>query len=223
MCTVTYLPTSNGAIITSNRDESICRMKNLSPARYLHTNQWLTYPKDEKGNGTWIGCNENNGIAVLLNGAFTKHQQKPPYKHSRGLIIPTILQSTNPAEALELMNLKGIEPFTIIIYFNNQLSEYRWDEHILHITKLNTAKAYCWNSATLYDKTLEEQNNSLLLQQVMLDKSAEAIVSFHQNLFYEKQLPQDSLTNNIKTISISQIAINNEKLKFTYYDLLDKQ
>jgi hypothetical protein len=220
MCTVTYVPYKDGAIITSNRDEHTARGNTFSPETYVHYNKKITYPKDEKGNGTWIACNEMNHVAVLLNGAFKKHMHNPPYKHSRALIIPSILQSDHPGNALMHFDLKGVEPFTIILYYNNLLFEYRWDECELFKKELNIQQAYCWNSVTLYDELVENKNNNDLQELVSSGFIPHEMLQFHERKKYELQLPKNSQINNIKTISISQIVLSNKRSEFYYHDLL---
>ena len=68
MCTVTFIPTNQGCIITSNRDEKISREKAISPQEYEIDGKKITFPKDPKEGGTWI-AHTNNKIVVLLNGA----------------------------------------------------------------------------------------------------------------------------------------------------------
>ena len=86
MCTVTFIPTNQGCIITSNRDEKISREKAISPQEYEIDGKKITFPKDPKAGGTWI-VHTNNKIVVLLNGAKEKHLAKPFYRKSRGLIV----------------------------------------------------------------------------------------------------------------------------------------
>ena len=69
MCTVTYIPTKNGCIITSNRDEKIAREKAISPQEYEIEGEKIIFPKDPKAGGTWM-ANTNSKIIVLLNMLF---------------------------------------------------------------------------------------------------------------------------------------------------------
>ncbi|MBK6665833.1 MAG: NRDE family protein [Saprospiraceae bacterium] len=71
MCTVSYMPTKSGFILTSSRDESKVR-KALPPATYHLHGQDLVFPKDILAGGTWIAASERGQVACLLNGAFDK-------------------------------------------------------------------------------------------------------------------------------------------------------
>lgn len=217
MCTVTYIPVKNGAVITSNRDEHFARGKTLLPQCYLHNGSTITYPKDEKGNGTWIGFNERNIAAVLLNGAFEKHLRKSDYKQSRGFIIPAILQKTDPFTGIENIDFAGIEPFTMIVFGNSQLVQYRWDETKLHKAELDTATLHLWSSATLYSSQMQQKNSLELLQLYHDNVSSNDILDFHKKKKYELQLPDDSEANGIKTVSITQIKLLDGTASMQYF------
>jgi uncharacterized protein with NRDE domain len=223
MCTVSFIPTPMGVFITSNRDENINRGNTLQPFTYWQNNIKLTYPKDEKGEGTWIGFNELQSVAVLLNGAFKNHLHNPPYKHSRGLIIPHILSQKNSIIAAETYSYKGLEPFTLVLYSNKKLMEFRWDEQQLHIHQLDTCKEFLWNSATLYSKELEDNNLIDLKKWLNNGSSKDDILNFHLHKKYEHQQPQNSIINNIKTISITQVCCTNQHTVMQYHDLLIKE
>lgn len=220
MCTVSFVPAKDNIIISSNRDESIHRGITIPPKNYSSNRVTITYPKDEKGLGTWIGYNEFNSMAVLLNGAFENHLHKPPYKHSRGLIIPQILQYSNSFASFEELDLNGIEPFTLLLYGNNQLVQYKWTGTILDKKELSTTSCHLWNSATLYSKQMEEANKEELNHFFSTSISKEEIYWFHQSKKYELQQPENSWLNDIKTISITQIIIQSSLPAMFYHDLL---
>lgn len=219
MCTVTYVPAGNGCIITSNRDEQMDRGVTTQPQEYWHGGKPIVYPKDAKGSGTWIGCNDNNAVAVLLNGAFEKHQQRVPYRHSRGLIIPAVLQQKNPLEALHDFNLLQIEPFTLVLYFNQSVFECRWNGNSLFTAQLDVREPYCWNSVTLYDAAVQNENNRELKTFWTNNHTAADVLDFHQRKKYELQLSPEKRIPGIRTISISQIVMGTHH-SFTYHDLL---
>jgi uncharacterized protein with NRDE domain len=124
MCTVTFIPTNQGCIITSNRDEKISRAKAISPQEYEIDGKKIIFPKDPKAGGTWI-AHTNNKIVVLLNGAKEKHIAKPAYKKSRGLIVLEIASGNDSLECWKNIDLTEIEPFTIVLFENNKLYSSR--------------------------------------------------------------------------------------------------
>jgi uncharacterized protein with NRDE domain len=75
MCTVTYIPTKMGYYLTSNRDEHESRSQAVPPEIYTDAKISLLYPRDVDKKGTWIAVKNNGDLAVLLNGAFVKHER----------------------------------------------------------------------------------------------------------------------------------------------------
>jgi hypothetical protein len=110
----------------------------------------LLLPRDRKAGGTWIAARADGYTLVLLNGAFKPHISKPPYRLSRGAIIPAIMQAQFPEIAFTDFYLENIEPFTLIIAKDNYLEEWRWDGQAKYHNLLNASIAHCWSSVTLY-------------------------------------------------------------------------
>ena len=127
MCTVTYIPNSEGCIITSNRDEKITRKRAISPQEYTIEGKKITFPKDPNAGGTWI-AHDLNKIIVLLNGAQEKHISKNNYRKSRGLIVLELMFSDNALDHWNTIDLTNIEPFTIVYFENNNLIQLQWNE-----------------------------------------------------------------------------------------------
>jgi len=148
MCTVSFIPLFDKIYITSNRDEKIVRKKALPPAEYYRNGTRLIFPKDGEAEGSWIAVNENRNVAVLLNGAFIPHVPKPPYAISRGLILIDIIKDNMPLYYFLGKNLENIEPFTLILYSDNDLFECRWDGSKKHIVELTRQRPYIWSSVT---------------------------------------------------------------------------
>ena len=91
MCTVSFIFTDGKVILTSNRDEKILRPTAIAPKKYSINNKNIFFPKDAKAGGTWYAVTDEANVAVLLNGAAEKHQLKPSYRKSRGLILLDII------------------------------------------------------------------------------------------------------------------------------------
>ncbi|NMM46785.1 NRDE family protein [Marinigracilibium pacificum] len=150
MCTVSFARVNNGVEITSNRDETILRSNALSPAIHLYKHTNLIFPKDPQGGGSWIGGSENGNLACLLNGAFVPHKHNPPYRLSRGIVLLDALVTNDVSTFVNNYNVHNIEPFTLIIYSNGELTVFRWDEKTRHIKTLDSNKTHLWASAPLY-------------------------------------------------------------------------
>ena len=127
MCTVSFVNSQEGVIITSNRDENVIRPSAVAPKNYGLNGKNLIYPKDPKAGGTWFVIDENRTVLVLLNGGKTKHIPELFYRKSRGLIALDIISSTSPKDFWDQINLEDIEPFTLILYQDGELYELIWD------------------------------------------------------------------------------------------------
>ena len=116
MCTVLFFPTKEGYYFASLRDESPKRAKAKIPA--VVNNDELSYlaPIDPLGGGSWVGVNENGNVIILLNGGFQTHIREKSYRKSRGLIVTELLTKEMPVVEWSLMDMDGIEPYTLIIF-----------------------------------------------------------------------------------------------------------
>jgi hypothetical protein len=223
MCTVTYLPTKNGFQLTSNRDEHVNRGQAVAPRFYEGDNHTLLYPEDADRHGSWIAAKNNGDVVVLLNGAFVKHTAMPPYKTSRGLVLMDIINADDPFTAYKNSELEGVEPFTLVLHTFGILYECRWDGERKNIKLLNKNEAYIWSSATLYNENAAAKR----LKWFNDWKAAEPenthgdIMHFHHHA--GEGDAEDALVINrggkMKTVSITNINVNQQTLSMTYHDL----
>jgi len=224
MCTVSFISSNNSYYFTSNRDEHKSRPASYAPKTECINGVSITYPKDPKAGGTWFAITENKVVGVLLNGAFEKHESTGGYAKSRGLILLEIVSKENPITYIQAIDLENIEPFTLVLFVNNTLSEFRWDGNAKHIKTLDISKNFIWSSATLYN--LESRNNREVLFQAFQKKyehpDADNIIDFHQNNNndYENGFVIDRNTG-LKTFSVTQAIINNEEVLLHHLDLLN--
>ncbi|WP_051884453.1 NRDE family protein [Chryseobacterium luteum] len=217
MCTVTYFPLKNKIILTSNRDEKPNRS-----AQEIHSENHIFYPKDATKKGTWFAVSENGNALILLNGAFENHQRKAEYRKSRGIIVLDLMEKENISNALQLIDLQNIEPFTLVIFQGNQLAEFRWDGSEKHFKILDINRPYIWSSATLYDKIATEKRKQIFKE--FLKKktiSEETIWDFHHQKTDDLE---NGITikrqNTIQTISTTQLVIS-DKITLKHHNLLN--
>ena len=221
MCTVSYIPTADGFFLTSNRDEKKTRSNAIHPTVYHKGDFKIIYPKDPDGKGTWIAINTKGVAVVLLNGAFVKHESKSFYQKSRGLVLLEVINAHNPKDEIAKMVLEGIEPFTLIICNFRSLTEFRWDGVLKHLKNLDPKKASIWSSSTLYDEQAVLKRtgwfeNWQSLKPFPLEKE---IVDFHH--FEGEDCFEGLVVNreNVKTVSVTCVALKDEKISMTYNDL----
>ncbi len=223
MCTVTYVPTTNGYFLTSNRDEKSIRSKAFLPKEYLIKNVKLIFPKDGDAGGTWIVLKENGDSLCLLNGAFENFEDKGDYKTSRGKIVVEIATNNNLIEAFKSINLIYTAPFTLIIVNENKLFECRWDGKKKYCKVLDNERAYIWSSATLYDNVTQQKRQDWFIQFLLNNNkpSQKDLFYFHTNTG-DGDKENDLLMNRDEqyfTVSITSIAVHKNVCNMYYEDL----
>ena len=205
MCTVTYFPLKDKIILTSNRDEKPNRS-----AQEIHSENGIFYPKDPAKNGTWFAVTKSGNAIVLLNGAFKNHQRKADYRKSRGIIVLDLINKENVFKSLELIDLQNIEPFTLVIFQQNKLAEFRWDGTEKHFKKLDIHQPYIWSSATLYNDEAQEKRKQIFKEFLENETiNEEKIWDFHHQKTDDLE---NGITikrqNTIQTISTTQLVIS---------------
>lgn len=222
MCTLTYIPTKSGVILTSNRDEHDSRGDTRFPVEKEINNLKVVFPQDPKAGGTWLACASNQSVAVLLNGAFVKHKHRPPYRKSRGLVLLDLFKFPDINDFKKQYELNDIEPFTMI-YFKkdkvSELKEFRWDGKQKYLSELNAEIPHIWSSATLYSpEVILERRHWFSEMLSSKNTSPEKMQHFHE--FGGKSDLKNNFKmdrgNGLRTISISQIILDKNQSKFEY-------
>lgn len=222
MCTVTYLPTPDGFILTSNRDEALVRKPAENPHSELIAGQEVIFPRDGEAGGTWIAT-ANNRTVCLLNGAFKRHHRNPPYKMSRGLVVLDFFKTTSVAEFNQNYNLEGIEPFTMVISEGKDLFELRWDGNEKFFKQIDARQPHIYCSATLYTPEVIAMRQNWFAAWLSTHKiyTVEDILSFH--LFAgegdEHTKIRMSIFGIVQTVSITCIHKTENDQKVYYSDL----
>lgn len=227
MCTVSYVPTREGFIITSTRDEQINRPTEY-PQSYSIKGNDLIFPKDLQSGGTWIAlCPGEKRIACLLNGAFENHQRKDTYRLSRGQILLDSFVYPSSETYQAFLDFEDVEPFTLLFIENAKMlkfRELRWDGKQKYFNKIDTTKPQIWSSATLYDSATREQREKLF-QNWISSNDWETVADFHAN----KQgidSQNDVIMKRdggLQTLSISQIKYSDLGFTFQYTDLIQNE
>ena len=226
MCTVSFVHSNGKIIITSNRDEQVARPA-VEPRNYLVNQKNLFFPKDPKAGGTWYVVDDSTNVLVLLNGAEEKHQWNPPYRRSRGLIVLDLFSSESAIDAWESIDLDNVEPFTLVLFQDQQLFQLRWNGTEKSILKLNTNENHIWSSSTLYSKEIREQRAQWFstFLDTMPEVTFEEMFRFHR--YTEADNSQHGLIINrndkLKTLSITQSVIEQNKITVMHHDLIEEK
>ena len=223
MCTVSFVVSDDQVIITSNRDESVIRPSAIEPKSYSINNKQVVFPKDPKAGGTWFAVAENGTVAILLNGAEEKHQVKPSYRKSRGLILLDLIAAENPISEWKSIDLVGIEPFTIILFQEEKLYQLRWNEIEKSTVNLDINQNHIWSSSTLYSYEIRLKRaqwfSKFLSENHKIDSLK--LLDFHR---YTEEDNQDfglviNRNETLKTLSITQTVLSKKEIVFTHVDL----
>lgn len=226
MCTVSFVFSNGKAILTHNRDEKVARPSAIEPQKYTVNNKNIYFPKDQKAGGTWYAVAENGTVLVLLNGADEKHQLKPSYRKSRGLIVLDLISSDSPIEEWNTIDLFGIEPFTIVLFQDKKLYQLRWNEIEKSTLNLDVSQSHIWSSSTLYPKEIREHRAELFQNFIVSNEvSSEQLFQFHR---YAKNDDSENgliinRNNEMKTLSITQTIIQENKVVLSYHDLQNQE
>jgi uncharacterized protein with NRDE domain len=224
LCTVTYLPISNSSfILTHNRDEHFTRSIANLPAFYTKNNQRIVYPKDEQGGGTWFASSDKYTLC-LLNGGFEKHQPKPPYKHSRGLVILDFFEFDSVESFKDDYDFSGIEPFTLLIIEHDSLKlfEFIQTETNIHYRELNAHQPAIWSSTTLYSNEARNLRLTMFSEWLLNRKiySQEAIIQFHK--YKESHIEKEGImidrNSILKTVSLTSVMKTDQNSISIYYE-----
>lgn len=223
MCTVSYIPQGNGCILTSNRDEHTSRPTAHAPKEERINDFTIVYPKDQKAGGTWFAAKDNGVVTVLLNGAFAPFTPSKRYTTSRGLVVLRIIGSLNPLAQLSYENLNNVAPFTLILFQEDQLVEFRWTGNRKYQKRLDPRECHIWSSATLYSRETIRKREVMFAEFAKGNTclTSDQIVDFHntsngdqENGFIIKR------GNDMRTFSITQAILNRQEIIFNHMDLL---
>lgn len=224
MCTVTFIPSKEHIILTSNRDEKHWRSAAHPPVKYGMETGNILFPKDGDAGGTWFGVHENGNVLIFLNGGFVRHEPAPPYRKSRGLILLDALDTSSPYHTLLSMDLAGIEPFTAVGWEEDLLFECRWDGAQRHLQKLDITTPHIWSSVTLYSEDIIRKRRQWFDNWMSANPSPsqEDILYFHQ--FTGDGDPHNDLRMNrdgkVFTVSVTSVAIEScRRASLQYLDL----
>ena len=154
MCTLTYLPKTNGFVLGNSRDVEASRGNSVPPRQYLLSDGTIAiYAKDRQSEGTWFATSEKGITVCLLNGGLVKHQKAPSYRKSRGLIPLEYLAAGNLDSFIENYDFDGIEPFTLVVFEHKPVKVYDlvWTGERVIIRDYSASSPIIWSSSTLYN------------------------------------------------------------------------
>jgi len=216
MCTIVFIPTGDTSFFLGhNRDESPLRKKAEVPKMITEFNTSVIAPVDGSKRGTWVYTNDQETV-LLFNGAFEKHQHRPPYQRSRGKIVFETLEYKNHDVFVEQVNLAGVEPFTQIFidHDTQRIIELLWDGYKKEVRKLEWAP-FIRSSVTLYSTEVHSRKE-VQFQSWLANNDANRILEFMQNTDFE--IPTILEHPKVKTLSTTVVTHKLGKSTMDYYE-----
>jgi hypothetical protein len=224
MCVLTYLPTPAGFILTNNRDEHLSRPRAVPPRAYVLHGQTLYFPKDPRAGGTWLAATPGRA-ACLLNGAFRPHEPRPPYRHSRGRVVPDLFGYPSADAFAQTYDFSNLEPFTLVVFDARdglKINEMRWNGERLFFVEIAPNEPRIWSSVTLYSPAVVAAREGWFRdwQRQHPQFEAEAIWQFHHTAHGDRR--NDLVMerpNGLLTFSVMQVEQTGAHLRLAYEDL----
>jgi hypothetical protein len=163
MCTLSFIPHTNGYAIGMNRDELRSRPRSLAPRYFECNGVTAAYPSEASG-GTWIAANAYGQVLVLLNWYSADPRTFTAKQRSRGEIIPQMIFDPDLRAAAAILvspGLAGVLPFRLIGIDPKQraISEWRWDGRRICRSALPWARNH-WFSSSLSDAQAGESRRA---------------------------------------------------------------
>jgi hypothetical protein len=163
MCTLSFIPHTNGYAVGMNRDELLSRPRGVAPRYFERSGVSAVYPSEPLG-GTWIAANAYGQLFALLNWHSGDGRTFTAKQRSRGEIIPQIIFDSDFRAAATILvspKLDGILPFRLIGIDpkHRVISEWHWDGRGLCRSALPWARKH-WFSSSLSDVRAEEYRSA---------------------------------------------------------------
>jgi hypothetical protein len=208
MCTVTYLPLGGQTfVLTSSRDEHPGRPTSARPQRQRLGEHTVLFPRDGQAGGTWIAASARATLC-LLNGACTAHPSRPPYRHSRGLVILHYFSYASTDAFSRHYPTEGLEPFTLVVRDGGGLWELRWDGTGRLTRSLDPHAPHLWASATLYEPAAVQKRQQWFSQWLAACPAPDPVAIRHFHRTAGDGDPRNDLLmrrENVRTVSLTSV------------------
>jgi len=167
MCTVSFIPNSQGFYVGMNRDESRLRPVALLPEVHLGEGRPCICPSEPAG-GRWIGLNDA-GLCLALINWYAVPMRPMNGAISRGTVVKELLKAGTIDEsdsALRQLPLKRMPPFRLIAIALRERTvvEFRWDQDVL-LPQKKRWTANHWFSSGLDESAAQAKRGEVCRQE----------------------------------------------------------
>lgn len=230
MCTVTiielghhatpHLAGLSGFRVVVNRDEQRDRLAAMSP-RWRPVGdeaRRAIWPIDPKGGGTWVGASESGLVLCLLNRNLEPAPELPGGLLSRGVIIPRLISSDSPEEALARLaefDLDRFAPFRLVLaaprrptrhgHTGVSVREAVWDRDELSTRAAGPVPA-CFVSSGLGDSLVECRHD--LFASLLASPTPHAQDAFHRHAWQGREHVSVMMArDDARTVSVTSVEV----------------
>jgi hypothetical protein len=221
MCTLTYIKTEKGFILTANRDESPLRNARSLTEYCNGAGDRFFIAAEPVHGGTNMAVGEHR-ISVLLNGAYDHHLHDPPYRKSRGLVLLDTLNLEGLDEVRPNM-LEGVEPFTLV-NLAGQIEVLRWDGRGVNSDNYDPDRSFVIASAQLYDRSARAKRERWF-SNLLRKRGLGPAEAFEFHLRGGEGDPENDMVINrsgtVRTVSITQVVEDEGERRLRHLNLID--
>jgi Transport and Golgi organisation 2 len=223
MCTVSFLPKSQGFYLAMNRDEKQDRFTSLAPMVVELEAHRAVFPLEPTG-GTWISANDAGVCLALVNWHRIKREPNNGIR-SRGEVVRKlagISTSDEISAAITKLPLRKLRPFRLIaiVSAENRVIEWRWNLNRLSVRKHSWESRHWFSSS--FDEAMAEAERTRVCA-AQLDESAKRDVKWLRRLHrsHEPERGPFSIcmhrpTN--ATVSYTEVAVSGRSVVMCYKD-----
>lgn len=221
MCTVSFLPSSQGFYLAMNRDEKRDRFAALPPKIVEFENHRVLFPREPTG-GTWISANDAGVCLALINWHRIKREPNNGVR-TRGEVIRKlagISTSDEISAAVKKLALRKLRPFRLIaiVSSENRVIEWRWNLNRLSIRK-HSWEPHHWFSSSFDEATTEATRARVCA--ALPDESAKQDVKWLRRLHRSHEPERGPFSicmhrPDAATVSYTEVAVSGRSVVMCY-------
>lgn len=226
MCTLTVVPLPDRRVrVAFNRDERPTRPTALPPARRTFGRREAVLPTDPTSGGTWLAVNDAGLTLAVLNVTPPKPHTGPTHPHSRGTLIPAVLDRDTPADALaeleRVTDYRDYAPFRLVLVGNGLVADVCWNGHQpMVMTRLLGGTPLLFTSSGLGDHLVEGVRRNLFADLFAVQPQGweAAQDDFHRHRWPDRpHLSVNMERPTARTVSHAVVTLGDGTATFAYH------
>lgn len=218
MCTVSWLPRSDGYSLWFNRDERLTRAPATAPAVRERGGVTFIAPLDGDFGGTWLAVNRFGLTLGLVNRYRVPEYTPPAAPRSRGLLPLDLINAATRAEALRRLPdlpLTDTQPFTLLVAApGSGIALAAWDGGTLGITEHEAAGLVLTSSSVTEPEVAAARQRTFA---ALGEPTAAALTAIHRSHLPERgRLSICMHREDAETQSFSRVAVGPDRIVFDH-------